>query len=300
MFSGCVFRAQRGKERTCAESSDTSDRARQSRFCSKDCAGSSTAATTRPGSRCARTTSSTTCARSATSGNLVAAAGTNGSHSHHGLGHTRWATHGGVTERNAHPLTGCEPGRVAIVLNGIIENYMELRDQLTERGHTFTSETDAEVVVHLLEEEYDGDLAQALGARLPAARGPLLDRRHPPRPARPARRRPAPDAARRGPRRRRELPRLVDRRLPQRDAHRHPPARRRGRRDHARRRPVLRRRRRDRDARARRRSTGTRRAPRRAATRRSCSRRSSSSRRPWPRRSATASAATSSCSRRSG
>ena len=96
-------------------------------------------------------------------GNLVAAAGPNGSHSHHGLGHTRWATHGAVTEANAHPLTGCEPERLAIVLNGIIENYLELREQLTERGHTLTSETDAEVVVHLLEEEYDGDLAQALG-----------------------------------------------------------------------------------------------------------------------------------------
>jgi glucosamine--fructose-6-phosphate aminotransferase (isomerizing) len=94
--------------------------------------------------------------------NLVEATGTNGSHSRHGLGHTRWATHGGVTERNAHPLTGCEPGRLAIVLNGIVENYMELREQLTGRGHELTSETDAEVVVHLLEEEYDGDLAQAL------------------------------------------------------------------------------------------------------------------------------------------
>src|SRR5689334_15724167 len=97
-------------------------------------------------------------------GNLIEAAGTNGSRSHHGLGHTRWATHGGVTERNAHPLTGCEPERMAIVLNGIVENYVELREQLTERGHTFTSETDAEVVVHLLEEEYQGDLAQALAA----------------------------------------------------------------------------------------------------------------------------------------
>ena len=99
------------------------------------------------------------------------AAGPNGSHSHHGLGHTRWATHGGVTERNAHPLTGCEPDRLAIVLNGIIENYIELREQLAERGHTLTSETDAEVVVHLLEEEYDGDLAQALGRVYPQLEG---------------------------------------------------------------------------------------------------------------------------------
>src|SRR3954462_12508266 len=90
-----------------------------------------------------------------------AAAATDGSHSTTGLGHTRWATHGGVTERNAHPLTGCEAGRIAIVLNGIVENYMERRDDLIAAGHTFPSETDAEVVVHLLEEEYDGDLAQA-------------------------------------------------------------------------------------------------------------------------------------------
>ncbi|MGH3055875.1 MAG: glutamine--fructose-6-phosphate transaminase (isomerizing), partial [Gaiellaceae bacterium] len=104
-------------------------------------------------------------------GNLVEAAGSNGSHSHHGLGHTRWATHGAVTERNAHPLTGCEPERLAIVLNGIIENYVELREQLAARGHTLTSETDAEVVVHLLEEAYEGDLAQALGLVYPQLEG---------------------------------------------------------------------------------------------------------------------------------
>jgi glucosamine--fructose-6-phosphate aminotransferase (isomerizing) len=103
--------------------------------------------------------------------NLVAAAGPNGSHSRHGLGHTRWATHGGVTEQNAHPLTGCEPGRLAIVLNGIIENYVELREQLAVRGHTLTSETDAEVVVHLLEEQYEGDLVQALSRVYPQLEG---------------------------------------------------------------------------------------------------------------------------------
>jgi glucosamine--fructose-6-phosphate aminotransferase (isomerizing) len=94
--------------------------------------------------------------------NLVDAAGTNGSVSHHGLGHTRWATHGGVTEQNAHPLTGCDAAKIAIVLNGIVENYRELRDELLAEGHTFTSETDAEVVVHMLERELDGDLAAAL------------------------------------------------------------------------------------------------------------------------------------------
>src|SRR3982751_6661471 len=86
--------------------------------------------------------------------NLVDAAGSNGSTARHGLGHTRWATHGGVTEQNAHPLTGCDASKIAIVLNGIVENYRELRDQLRANGHTFRSETDAEVVAHLLEDEY--------------------------------------------------------------------------------------------------------------------------------------------------
>ena len=103
--------------------------------------------------------------------NLVDAAGTNGSTSRYGLGHTRWATHGAVTEQNAHPLTGCDPARIAIVLNGIVENYRELKEQLLAEGHAFTSETDAEVVVHLLEREYDGDLAQALVRVYPQLEG---------------------------------------------------------------------------------------------------------------------------------
>src|SRR5438067_10536643 len=94
--------------------------------------------------------------------NLVAAAGPNGSVSRHGLGHTRWATHGAVNEQNAHPLAGCDPGKIAIVLNGIVENYRELRERLIAAGHAFHSQTDAEVVVHLLEREYEGDLAHAL------------------------------------------------------------------------------------------------------------------------------------------
>ncbi len=94
---------------------------------------------------------------------LKDAARGNGSVSTTGLGHTRWATHGGVSEENAHPLTGFDDSSVAIVLNGIVENYRELREQLIADGHTFTSETDAEVVAHLLEQEYDGDLAAALG-----------------------------------------------------------------------------------------------------------------------------------------
>jgi glucosamine--fructose-6-phosphate aminotransferase (isomerizing) len=93
---------------------------------------------------------------------LKRTAGDNGSLSTHGLGHTRWATHGAVTEFNAHPLTGCEDGRLAIVLNGIVENYRELKESLVAEGHTFSSQTDAEVVTHLVERHYDGDLVDAV------------------------------------------------------------------------------------------------------------------------------------------
>ena len=95
---------------------------------------------------------------------LKDAAGPNGSVSNHGLGHTRWATHGAVNEQNAHPLTGCEDGKLAIVLNGIIENYRELKESLEADDHQFSSETDAEVVVHLIEQYYDGDLLEAVRA----------------------------------------------------------------------------------------------------------------------------------------
>jgi glutamine---fructose-6-phosphate transaminase (isomerizing) len=93
---------------------------------------------------------------------LKEAAGPNGSKSNHGLGHTRWATHGAVNEENAHPLTGCDDGKLAIVLNGIVENYRELKEALVTAGHTFSSETDAEVVVHLIEQSYNGDLVEAV------------------------------------------------------------------------------------------------------------------------------------------
>jgi glucosamine--fructose-6-phosphate aminotransferase (isomerizing) len=79
-----------------------------------------------------------------------------------GLGHTRWATHGAVTEANAHPLTGCDDARLSIVLNGIVENYRELKDGLEREGHTFSSETDAETVSHLIERHYEGDLVEAV------------------------------------------------------------------------------------------------------------------------------------------
>ena len=94
--------------------------------------------------------------------NLKAAAGPNGSTATHGLGHTRWATHGAVTEENAHPLTGCDGAKLSIVLNGIVENYRELRGRLEEDGHEFSSDTDAESVSHLIEHHYDGDLVEAV------------------------------------------------------------------------------------------------------------------------------------------
>jgi glutamine---fructose-6-phosphate transaminase (isomerizing) len=93
---------------------------------------------------------------------LAEAAGTNGSTSTTGLGHTRWATHGRVCEENAHPLTGCTENELAVVLNGIVENYRELKESLLADGHVFSSETDAEVVAHLIERHYDGDLVEAV------------------------------------------------------------------------------------------------------------------------------------------
>jgi glucosamine--fructose-6-phosphate aminotransferase (isomerizing) len=94
--------------------------------------------------------------------NLRLRAGPNNSVATTGLGHTRWATHGAVTEENAHPLTGCEPKQVSIVLNGIVENFRELKESLRVDGHTFTSETDAETVAHLVERYYNGDLVEAV------------------------------------------------------------------------------------------------------------------------------------------
>jgi glucosamine--fructose-6-phosphate aminotransferase (isomerizing) len=82
---------------------------------------------------------------------LKAANGLDGSDSTTGVGHTRWATHGKVSYENAHPLTGCVDDEVAVVLNGIVENFRELKDSLLADGHGFTSETDAEVVAHLVE-----------------------------------------------------------------------------------------------------------------------------------------------------
>lgn len=78
-----------------------------------------------------------------------------------GLGHTRWATHGPPSEANAHPHSDCS-GNLVVVHNGIIENFQTLRQELIAKGHEFTSETDTEVLAHLIEEHLDGDLVRAV------------------------------------------------------------------------------------------------------------------------------------------
>ncbi len=77
------------------------------------------------------------------------------------IGHTRWATHGKPSKENAHPFLDCS-GRIALVHNGIVENYYTLREQLIAEGHKFSSETDSEVVVHLIEKHYQGNLEDAV------------------------------------------------------------------------------------------------------------------------------------------
>ena len=82
-------------------------------------------------------------------------------HGSMGIAHTRWATHGAPTEGNAHPHTCCK-GEIAVVHNGIIENATALRQMLEERGHEFSSETDTEVIAHLIEELFDENLEEAV------------------------------------------------------------------------------------------------------------------------------------------
>ena len=98
------------------------------------------------------------------------------------IGHTRWATHGEPNDANAHPHLSAD-GNIAVIHNGIIENYAELRDELAAKGHTFTSATDTEVVAHLIGALHDGDLAAAVRAALKRVRGAfsfaVVDRREP-------------------------------------------------------------------------------------------------------------------------
>jgi glucosamine--fructose-6-phosphate aminotransferase (isomerizing) len=87
-----------------------------------------------------------------------------------GLGHTRWATHGRPNDLNAHPHVDCT-GELTVIHNGIIENFIELRAELETAGHVFDSETDTEVIAHLVEEAYDGDLSAAVRTALLRAQG---------------------------------------------------------------------------------------------------------------------------------
>jgi glutamine---fructose-6-phosphate transaminase (isomerizing) len=87
-----------------------------------------------------------------------------------GLGHTRWATHGRPTEENAHPHRDCK-GRIVVAHNGIIENYLSLKRQLTEEGHKFTTETDTEVIAHLIEKHFAGNLEDAVLKTLAQLKG---------------------------------------------------------------------------------------------------------------------------------
>ncbi len=87
-----------------------------------------------------------------------------------GIGHTRWATHGLPNDTNAHPHA-TEDGKIVIIHNGIIENYLSLKEGLMSRGHQFKSETDSEVLAHLIEEAYQGDLYEAVRTALGQVRG---------------------------------------------------------------------------------------------------------------------------------
>lgn len=99
-----------------------------------------------------------------------------------GIGHTRWATHGRPSDRNAHPHADCS-GDFVVVHNGIIENYLSLKEELIEKGHVFQSETDTEIVAHLLEEVYDGDFESSVREVVRRIEGSyslvFLSKRHP-------------------------------------------------------------------------------------------------------------------------
>ncbi|UCG69538.1 MAG: glutamine--fructose-6-phosphate aminotransferase, partial [Thermoplasmata archaeon] len=87
-----------------------------------------------------------------------------------GLGHTRWATHGVPSKKNAHPFLDCNK-KIAVIHNGIIENHLTLKTQLIDEGHKFTSETDTEILVHLIEKHYKGNLEDAVRESLKLVHG---------------------------------------------------------------------------------------------------------------------------------
>ncbi len=136
---------------SCAESSDTWESGRARSCCWPVWSGSSTAATTRPASACS-TATSTSRRRVGRVQVLRDAVGTAAHPATTGLAHTRWATHGGVTESNAHPIEACEGSGVTVVHNGIIENYVRICAAAGRAGHVFHTDTDTEVIAHLVEE----------------------------------------------------------------------------------------------------------------------------------------------------
>src|SRR6204780_2100095 len=88
----------------------------------------------------------------------------------YGIGHTRWATHGRPTEENAHPHRDCK-GDIVVVHNGIVENYLALKQQLQAEGHQFKTETDTEVIAHLVEKYFTGNLEEAVRAAVKQLNG---------------------------------------------------------------------------------------------------------------------------------
>src|SRR5918993_2016630 len=97
-------------------------------------------------------------------------AGQNGSPATLGMGHTRWATHGGVEDKNAHPFISND-GRFAVLMNGIFENFAELRAEVSEKGYELTSDTDTEALVHLVADAFDGDLVSTVQRVYPRLEG---------------------------------------------------------------------------------------------------------------------------------
>src|SRR3989338_10526152 len=87
-----------------------------------------------------------------------------------GIGHCRWSTHGRVTEKNAHPHVDCK-NKISVVHNGIIENYSELKDELIKSGHKFSSQTDTEVIAHLIEENIGKGIEKATRDALKSVEG---------------------------------------------------------------------------------------------------------------------------------
>ena len=159
---GCSGAAAPGPEhvtkrgvRLCAASSGMWATARAATSCSAGCASSSTGDTTPPASLVLTRGGSSCSTPSATSTISKSVLAQLATPSTVGIAHTRWATHGRPSNENAHPHTDCTD-RFAIVLNGIVENYLSLRAELQAEGHVFTSETDAEVVAHLIERAYRG------------------------------------------------------------------------------------------------------------------------------------------------